>query len=162
MRARVPTAVVDNTYEAFPEGYYNGKITGAELRDPNKDGSWLVLKLATGDVTPKEGTADPGRSAFSGDITIKTDGVDLFEIEDFTDRNIPYPVRLSAGLLAGLAESLGVGTRQNGAVEADLKALAEALIDGNFEGESIGFSVKHWTPKGGDTRDQFGSFGAAG
>lgn len=162
MRARVPTAIIDNTYEAFPEGHYNGKIVGAELRDPNRDGSWLILKLAAGDVTPKEGTPNPGRGAFSGDITLKSNGIDLFEIADFSDTSIPYPIRLSAGLLAGLAEVLGVGDRSNGAVETDLKAFTTALLDGQFQGEAVGFSVKHWSKADGTPRDQFGAFGAAG
>lgn len=162
MRASVPTAVVDNTYEVFPQGYYDGDIAAAELRDPNKDGSWLTLKVAVSNITPKDGTQDPGRSAFQSDLTIKTDGVDLFEVEDFSDRDLPFGIRRSAGLLAGLAEGLGVATRENGSVQADLRAVAEALIEGNFEGERVGFEVAHYTPKDSDkARDQYNRFGPA-
>lgn len=162
MRASVPTSTVDNTYEAFPRGAYDGEIQGAEIRDPNNDGSWLVLKLSVSGVTPKEGTADPGRSAFQSDITLKTDGVDVTTVEDFGNRDLPFPIRRSGGLLAGLSEALGVASRDNGQVSFDPAAIVDALVDGQFVGEKVGFEVGHYTPKGStDARDQYNRFGPA-
>lgn len=139
MRAAVPAAVVDNSYSAFQPGYYNGQIAGAEIRTPQE--GWQVIKLVVDNITPQEGTNDPGRTRFQGDLTIETDGVNLFEVEDFGKGDLPFMIRKSAGLLAGLAEGLGVGERVNGIVHADLKQVAEALIAGQFKGEKIGFEV---------------------
>lgn len=163
MRASVPTSVVDNEYENFPKGYYDGNIDSAEVRDPNDDGSWLMIRLAVDEITPKEGTADPGRGRFSSDITVKTDGVDLFEVEDFNNPDLPFGIVRGAGLLAGLAEALGVGERdeQTGQVVADLEAVAQAVTGGQFEGERVGFGVSHYTNSKGDTYDQFERFGPA-
>lgn len=162
MRAEVPTSVVDNSYTVFPEGYYEGAIASAELRDPNNDGSWLVLKVGLNDITPKDGTSLTDRKTFKGDITVRTNGTDLFEMDGFTGDDLPFAIVRSAGVLAGLAEGLGVATRTNGAVNVDLKATAEALIDGQFEGERVSFQVTHYTPKGSDKpRDQYNRFGAA-
>lgn len=162
MKAQVPNTIVDNDYEAFPEGFYDGEISGAQLRDPNNDGSWLILKLSLTNVTPKDGTQDPGRNRFSGDITLRTDGTDLFEVSNFADNELHFAIRRSAGLLAGLGEGLGVATRVGGSVDVDLKAVAEALIDGNFENAKVGFQVSHYTnKKSGKTYDQFARFGSA-
>lgn len=162
MRASVPTSVVDNTYEVFPQGYYDGDIVEAEVRDPNGDGSWLTLKIRTENITPKEGTEDPGRSAFQSELTIKTDGIELFDVDNFNDRSIPFGLVRAAGALAGLAEGLGVATRENGAVDVDLRQVAEALAAGQFNGERVGFQVTHYSPKDSDkTYDQFGGFGPA-
>ena len=161
MRASVPTAVVDNTYENFPQGNYDGEIREAELRDVNNDGSWLTLKVGVDNITPREGTANPGRDRFQSDITIRTDGVDLFEVTDFSNPDLPFGIRRAAGLLAGLGEGLGVAERTVEGVSVDLKAVAEALIDGKFKGERVGFEVTHYTNKKDKTFDQYNRFGAA-
>lgn len=162
-RARVPGALIDNSYENFPKGFYDGDITGAEVRDPNGDGSWLTLKLSVDNITPKEGTADPGRTRFQGDITLRTDGVDLSEVEDFGNGDIPYGVRKAGGLIAGIAEGLNVATRgDDGVLDVDLAAMVDALTSGDFEGERVGFEVSHYSPKTSDkTYDQFNQFGPA-
>lgn len=159
MRARVPTAAIDNSYEAFPEGAYDGQIASATLRDPNGDGSWLILKLGLDSIVPKEGTSDPGRERFSGDITIETDGVNVFDVEDFGNGKLDFRIRKSGALLAGLAEGLGLVTRENGQVDVDLREVADSLIDGQFEGETVGFEIGNWQPKEGPTRDQYRAFG---
>lgn len=163
MRASVPSTIVDNEYSLFPEGAYEGKIASAELRDPKGDGSWKVLKVALEDVTPREGTADPGREKFQSDITIVNDGIDVLEVTDFASQEIPFQIRRAAGLLAGLGEALGVAERKNGVVHADLKAVAEALIGGEFKGEKISFEVTHFKGKkeGSKPRDQYNRFGPA-
>lgn len=161
MRVSIPTSGIDNTYEAFPEGAYEGQIASASLRDPNNDGSWLVLKIGIDSITAKEGTSETTRDRFSGDITIQTDGVNLFEVENFGNGKIPFTIKKAADLLAGLAEGLGVAGRDGGRVDVDLKEVAEALIDGQHEGDSVGFEVANWQPKaeGSSLRDQFASFG---
>ena len=162
MRARVPSNIIDNSFKLFPEGAYDGDITGAVIRDPNNDDSWLLLKVSVGNITAKDGTASPGRDRFQSDITLKTDGTSVFEIEDFGGADVPFVLERGAGLLAGLAEGLGIAeTRENGAAYVDLKEVVEALIDGNFEGERVGFEVAHWTSKGDKpvTRDQYVTFG---
>lgn len=162
MRASVPATTVDNSYETFPAGYYTGEITSVELRDPNGDGSWLVLKVAVAGITPKKGTPAPGRDRFQGDITIKTDGVDLFTVESFGNPDLPFMIRKGAGLLAGLAEGLGVAKRVNGQVEADLEAVSEALIAGEFKSNKIGFEVSNRKAKDSDkVYDGYNRFGAA-
>ena len=162
MRASVPTSAVDNTYEEFPVGMYDGEIGSAEIRDPNGDGSWLTLKLGVENISAKEGTDDPGRSTFQSDITILTDGTDLREVEDFSNGELPFPIRRAAGLLAGLAEGLGVATRENGRVEVDIQAIADALTNGEFAGERVGFEVSHfYNKKTKKTRDQYNRFGPA-
>lgn len=167
MRVRVPKAVVENSYEAFPEGNYEGVISGADVRDPNNDQSWLLIKLATSDVTAREGTADPGRSAFSGDIVLRNtdretgDVVDVREISD-VNGSTPFAIRRSAGLLAGIAAALQVGdVADSGDVEVDLGEVAEALVNGDFEGQKIAFAVSHYTNRKGDTYDQFDVIGPA-
>lgn len=159
MRVSIPTSGIDNTYEAFPEGAYTGEIASAALRDPAGDGSWLVLKVGVNNIVPKDGTADPGRNRFSGDITIQTDGVNLLEVEDFANGEVPFTVKKAADLLAGLAEGLDVVSREDGRVEVDLREIFEGLIDGQFEGETVGFEIGNWQPKEGPTRDQYRAFG---
>jgi hypothetical protein len=154
--------VVDNSYAVFPEGTYTGALSGAEVRDPKSDGSWLTLKVSLDDITPMDGTADPGRTKFNGDLTILTDGHDLREIEDFSNRDIPFSVVRSAGLIAGIAEALGVASRENGQVDVDIRQVLEALTEGNFAGERVAFEVTHYSPKNSDkTYEQFNRFGAA-
>lgn len=163
MRASIPTNVVDNSYAVFPEGFYTGALTSAEVRDPKSDGSWLTLKVGLGEVTPNEGTADPGRASFKGDLTIRTDGHDILEIEDFSNREIPFSLVRSAGLIAGIAEALGVASREGGNVDVDIREVVEALTEGNFSGERVSFQVTHYSPKNSDkVYEQFGAFGTAG
>jgi hypothetical protein len=159
LRASVPTSVIDNTYENFPQGTYDGDIGSAEIRDPNGDGSWLLLKLGLTTVAAAEGTGDPGRSAFTSDITLVTDGVDVRET-DFSGK-IPFPITRASGLLAGLAEGLGVATRTNGRVDIDLQSVVDALTGGEFSGERVGFQVSHFTNRKDKTYDQYAHFGPA-
>jgi len=162
MRASIPTNVVDNSYTVFPEGFYTGALSSAEVRDPKSDGSWLLLRVGLDTITPNDGTADPGRESFRGDITISSDGHDLREITDFSSKEIPFGVVRSAGLLAGIAEALGVATRENGQVDVDLRQVVEALAEGNFAGERVAFEVTHYKPKNSDKiYEQFNRFGAA-
>lgn len=167
MRVRVPKAVVQNSYEAFPEGHYEGIISGADVADPNNDQSWLLLKLSVSDITPREGTADPGRSAFSGDITLRNtdrDTGDVIDVREISDLNgsTPFSIRRAAGLLSGVAAAVEVGdVADNGDVEVDLSQVAEALVDGDFEGQKVAFAVSHYTNRKGDTIDQFDVIGPA-
>lgn len=163
MRASIPTNIVDNSYAVFPEGKYTGSLSGAEVRDPKGNGSWLTLKVSLDEISPMEGTEDPGRTKFNGDITILTDGHDMREIADFSDRNLPYALVKSAGLIGGMAEALGVASRENGRVDVDIPAVLEALTEGNFAGERVGFEVAHYSPKNSDkTYEQFNAFAMAG
>jgi hypothetical protein len=161
MRASVPSTVVDNEYSLFPQGTYEGEIATAELRTP-KEG-WQVLKLAVENVAPREGTGDPGREKFQSDITILNEGVNVLEVADFSDPDVPFQIKRAAGLLAGLGEALGVAERVNGVVHADLKQVAEALIAGEFKGNKIAFEVTHFQGKkaGSKARDQYNRFAPA-
>lgn len=163
MRARVPTQLVDNEYEAFPKGFYDGDIDSAEVRDPKDDGSWLTMEVGFASITPKEGTNDPGRSRFSNGITIYSEGVHVKDVEDFSNNDLPFGVRRAGGLLAGLAEGLGVATRDDdGYLDVDIEAVIDALTSGEFEGERVGFQVGHYSPKNSDkTYEQFERFGPA-
>jgi|TARA_A100001037_G_scaffold91951_1_gene83355 hypothetical protein len=163
MQATIPTSLIDQSYETFPEGTYSGDIDSAAIRDPKGDGSWLTLKLGLDGVAPNEGTNDPGRTRFTGDITVATDGYDVREISDFSDRNVPFPVRRAGGLLAGLAEGLGI-VQRNGTnmVAVDVSQVLDALTEGNFSGERVAFEVTHYTPASGKTREQFNQFGVSG
>lgn len=162
MRANIPTALVDNAYEVFPKGTYVGRIDGAEVRDVKNDGSWITLKLELSGISAVEGTEDPGRTRFSSDLTISSDGTSLLEVTNWGDSNIPYGVRKSAGLLAGLAEGLGVAERGPNGVSADLAQVVEALTEGQFKGEQVAFEVDHYSPKNSDkTYDQFNRFAPA-
>ena len=164
MRASIPTNVVDNTYATFPAGVYTGGLASAEQRDPQGSGEWLTLKVGFNEVTPNEGTEDPGRSSFAADITIRTGGFDVTEIEDFSKRDIPFAIVRSAGLLASMAEALGVASRENGRVDVDIRQVVDALTEGNFAGERISFEVSHYTPKNSPDKvyEQFAHFGMAG
>jgi len=162
MRVSIPTSVVDNTYTAFPEGTYTGALVSAEVKDPKDDGSWLLLKLGLDGISANEGTEDPGRSKFTADITLYTDGQNVAEIENFNADGVPFSLVRSSGLLAGIAEGLGVVTRDGTQVVVDLEQVIAALTDGNFEGERVSFEVSHYTPKGSDkTYEQFSAFGPA-
>ena len=164
MRIDIPTSIVDNDYEVFPVGKYNGTISGAKVRDPNGDGSWVIAKVSVTDVTPREGTAEPARNAFSGDITLRNtdkDGnvVDVRDLDRITDKT-PFPVRRAAGLLAGLGTAAGVADRTDGRVSVDLGQVAEALVNEQFNNQRIGFEVTHYL-KDGKPRDQFTVIGPA-
>jgi len=162
-KARVPGSLIDNEYQTFPKGFYDGDIASAEIRDPRNDGSWLSLELGMENVTPKEGTEDPGRSSFSTGITISTDGVHVTEVEDFSNGELPFAIRRAGALLAGLAEGLQVTTRDDsGVVEVDIEAVVNALTSGEFEGDRVGFQVDHYSPKNSDkTYEQYNRFGHA-
>ncbi len=165
MRVQVPSAIVNNEYPVFPQGAYDGKITAAAVRDPNNDGSWVLIKLTVGDITPREGTADPGRDRFSGDITLRnTDQEgnvqDLRELSEFNGTT-HWSIQTGARLLAGLAAGLDVAeVDEAGNVNVDFSQVAEALIDGAFEGQRVGFEVNNYvskkTKKTGDGFDAFG------
>lgn len=159
---RIPTNLIDNTYELFPPGDYDGSIDGAELRDPMGDSSWVILRVSLTDIRAREGTADTDRTTFSGDITLLSNDVDLRELDTIT-ADTPFMLQRASGLLGGIAEGIGVtGERTNGAVDADVPAIVEALTNGQFEGERVGFSVSHYKPKGKDkVYEQFLRFGVA-
>ena len=163
MRASIPTNVVDNSYAVFPEGTYTGHIASAEVRDPKGDGTWQTLKIGLDSVMPIDDTPDPGRQRFAADITIVTDGFDLREIEDFSKRDIPYAIVRAGGLLGGMAEALGLVTREGGRMEVDLLEVVTALTEGNFASEAVAFQVTHYIPKNAPDkpREQFGSFRSA-
>tara|TARA_R110002020_G_scaffold121916_3_gene277024 strand:+ start:17856 stop:18353 length:498 start_codon:yes stop_codon:yes gene_type:complete len=165
MQVTIPTSLIDQSYEAFPEGTYSGELDSSELRDPKGDGSWLTLKLGFDEVMANTGTDDPGRSRFTGDITIATDGYDVRELQesDLRNKNVPYSVRRTSGLLAGMAEGLGIVQRNGtGGVTVDLAEIVEALTEGNFAGERVAFEVSHYTTAAGKTREQIKQFGRAG
>lgn len=166
MRAVVPTSVTDNRPDAFPEGFYEGTISGAAVRDPNKDGSWVLVALSLSDITPREGTADPGRKSYRSDILLRNtdrDGnvVDIREL-DSVNGGTPFQIRRAAGLLAGLGLAVGAAERTPQGDIVDFGAVAEQLVGGAFEGQRISFQVNHWTPKGGgEARDQIVRIGPA-
>lgn len=166
MRVTVPSAVVQNSYTAFPAGNYDGTLTGAQVRDPNGDGSWVIIKVSAGDISPREGTADPGREKFSGDITIRNTDKDTGEAQDLRELsevngNLHWSIERGAGLLAGMGAAFGVAEVDDaGNVSVDLGALATALIDGQFEGERFGFEVTNRT-RDGKTYDGFRTIGPA-
>lgn len=145
MKAHVPTSLVDNEYELFPAGTFVGKLSGATLRE-NSDGSRVSLRVSIGDTQPAdEEQPDTNGRTFSGDVAVRWDGQSVTEIADFSDDNLPFPLRLGAARLAGLAECVGAAERdtETGTVSTDFARLIEALQDGAFEGETVGFSVQH-------------------
>lgn len=166
MRVQVPSAVVNNSYKAFPQGSFDGTISAAQVRDIKNDGSWVVIKLSLDKVTPREGTPNPGRDRFSGDITlVNTDRegntVDLRQLTEING-DTPFSIERSAGLLAGLGAALGVAEVDDaGNVGVDFSQVAEALVDGQFAGQRIGFEVSHYTTSKNETRDQLATIGMA-
>lgn len=161
MRASIPTAIVDNTYENFPEGTYVGSIDGAEIRDVKDDGSWITMKLSIGSITPADGTEDPGRKRFTGELTLVNDENDVRTMTNF-GQGAHFGLVRTAGLLAGLAEGLGVAERTPQGVQVDLDAVISGLADGQFAGEQVAFEVTHYTSKSnGKTYDQYAKFGPA-
>lgn len=161
MRVSIPTALVDNTYENFPEGTYVGTIDGAEIRDVMNDGSWITLKISVDGVSPIGNTPEPGRQRFTGEVTLVTDGSDIRTLTDF-GKDTHFGLVRAAGLLAGLAEGLGVGERTPQGLQVDLDAVINGLADGQFAGEQVAFEVTHYTSKkSGKTTDQYAKFGPA-
>lgn len=161
MRAKVPAARVHNEYEAFPPGYYDGNLSGAEVRDPRGEGEWLTLRVSLDNVAAREGTEDPGRTRFNGDITILTDGYDVREIDDFSNDNLPYQIQVAGELLGGIAEGLGVYETEGRDIVFDPEAVISALASGDLEGERLGFGVRNWEDNDGNVRDDFSQFGPA-
>lgn len=165
MLARVPTALAENRYELFPTGTFTGLLSGAESRSPLDDDSWRLIRLSVSDTAPfSNEDPDTNGRGFNDDITVLTDGVMLTEVEDFTNQDIPFPIRRSAGLLAGLALAVGAATPDdNGYLNVDFASFIEALLEGTFENEEIAFEVSHYTPnkEGAETRDQFARIGPA-
>lgn len=167
MRVNVPNAIVDNEYPAFAPGTYDGTIASADVRDPNKDGSWLLIKLGLSDVTPREGTQGDGRSAFSGDIVIRNTDQETGAVQDLREMEsingeCHWSIERGAGLLAGIGFALGVADRDEQNTTVDLAQVAEALVDGDFAGQRVGFEVGNYiSKKNQKTYDQFNAIGPA-
>jgi hypothetical protein len=166
MQVKVPNRIVDNSYTAFPRGNYDGTISGAAVRDPNNDGSWVLVKLSLEGITPREGTADPGRTNFSGDIVIRNTDKDTGEAQDLRELsevngNLHFTVERGAGLVAGLGAAVGAAERDETGVSVDLGAVIESLVDGAFEGKRIGFTVNNRKDKNDPTKiyDGFAAIG---
>lgn len=158
MRVSVPSAVAHNKYEAFPEGFYTGEISEAK-QVQSQDGSWRGVSISHGSVLPNEGTDDPGRNRYTATLTIERDGVNVLEVADFTDDSLPYGIRKSGALLAGLAEGLNIAEVANGQIDFDPEALVEALLEGTFEGERVSFEVTNWGEN--NENDQVEQYGPA-
>lgn len=164
MRATVPTGRIRNRYDPFPEGTYRGRIDETEVRDPNDDGEWLLVEVSVEDIEPVDETDDPGRDSFSDDLTVKTDGLHIADIEDFTQDDLyegrTFGLVRAAGLLAGLGEAVGATEIDDEEMEqsVDIEAILEALTSGEFDSEVVGFEVGHYERDDG-LDDQFVAFG---
>mgnify|MGYP006283097509 CR=1 FL=1 len=162
MRAPIPTGRIRNRYDPFPQGTYRGRLTEAEVRDPTGEGEWLTIEVTVEDIEPVGETDDPGRSTYSDDLTIQTDGLHVDDVEDFTNDEVPFGLVRTAGLLAGLGEAVGALEIDDGAVEnaVDISPILSALNEGEFDGEIVGFEIGHWTNNDDEVNDQFAAFGA--
>lgn len=170
----VPTALVDNDYELFPEGAFMGVLSGAA----QKEFDWgTILNVSLAKTSPlDEGGAETNGRTFTGRISLSHDGVSLFDITSV--EGATFPLRKAAGLLAGLAEAVGAVERTNGSISLDLEDFVEALTGGVYEDQAVLFRVSHnsWETKDSagevvrdgsgspviNTRDEFFQIGAAG
>lgn len=166
MQASVPTTAVDNEYELFPEGTFVGELSGAELRE--RDDGRADLQVSFSNTAPfSENDPDTGGRTFSGKIAVVRDGINVTDVGDFSDQDLPWAIRKAGALFGGLAEAVGAGQRdeETGQVYLDVAQLLGALQDGDFAGESAVFEVTHFsfTPDDEDdeiTLDQFNRIGA--
>lgn len=159
MRATIPKAVADNDIEPFPVGIFRGKLTEVSTYT-NDEGTYGAVNLRFEDVTPlDEASNDPGNRPYTDRITIMAQDEDgnllaLPEIDDFTG-DLPFGIRMGAGLLASLADALGAAERdEDRNVLVDIGAFLDALTSETFEGEEVSFQVTHWTNKDKVTRHQ--------
>lgn len=165
MQATVPTSLVDNEYELFPEGTFVGELASATRRD-NDEGDRVSLRVSLANTRGLGGDApETGGRTFSDDIVTVWDGISVAEVSDFSDDSLPYPLRLGAARLAGLAEACGAAQRGDNGVAVDFAAFVEALQEGEFEDREVAFEVNHRSYENNDgeevTRDEFQRIGPA-
>lgn len=163
MLATIPTSLVDNEYELFPEGTFVGKLADAKTR--TFDGGDAVINVSITDTEVVEGDQDPGGRTFTGRITFTQGGLNVLEVSNFGDNTLPFGIRRAGGLLAGLAEAVGAVQRDpSGApVALDLEAFVDSLLTGEYAAAPVRFTVTHYTPKksGSKARDEFLRIGPA-
>lgn len=168
MRAHVPTSLVDNEYELFPEGTFAGELASAE-RQEYDDGERITIRAAFANTRGLgEDAPETNGRTFTGEIPVRHGGQSVTEIADFSNSEIPFPLRLGAGWLAGLAEAVGAATRdeETGVVDVDFAEFLEALQDGEFKDREVAFEVRHRTYENNDGEevetDDFRRIGPAG
>lgn len=163
MQVEIPNHVVQNEYPAFPAGHYEGVVSDAQIRDPRGDGSWLLIRLRLTDVQPREGTPDPGRRSFSGDITLRNtdkDGnvLDLRVVSE-VNGSTPRSLQRGAGLIAGLAAAAGLAERTANGLVVDLDYVVSELLSDQMNGLAVAFTVTNRTDKNGKLIDELSVIG---
>jgi len=145
--AHVPSALVDNEYELFPEGTFTGKLVGAKMRTFDSGDQILNISVG-GTAAASDEDPDTGGRTFTGRVQLKRQNLSILDITTFGP-NVPFPLRRAGGLLAGLAEAVGAGERGDAGVDVDLEDFIEDLMGGAFENAELLFEVTHnsWTRK---------------
>lgn len=139
----VPTSIVENTYEPFPEGTYMGTYSDFSIRD-NADGSWMALDLTFTDIQPADDTSPEDGRPFTGSVTIRVKDVSLVDVDDVS--SLPrelFALRLGAGLLGGLALAFGEAHETDEGVDFDLENFISKLQNGAMQGKQAAFVTKH-------------------
>lgn len=161
---KVPKAVVDNDYQAFPEGLFKGKFAFVKDDSRGEQGSddWRFgLRVAfTGLAPAVDGGPDVGARPFSGTIGVIRDGANLLEITSQEEIDaLSFPLQRGLMLLTQLAVVVGAASRDaKGNVAVDLDTFVEDVRAHKYDGRNAGVEVTHWFPNGSDSaQDQIGT-----
>jgi hypothetical protein len=142
----IPTTIVDNVYEPFPEGTYRGRLADCKLVT-NDDKTWAGLEVSFIDNEPLNDSPEDAR-AFTDTITIRAKGTSITEVTDF--KTLPkelFGLRLGGGLLAGLAEAFGAAIRTEDGVALDLEDFISNLQSGSHKDKMAVFITRHRSRK---------------
>lgn len=151
---RVPSAVVDRRPTPFPAGTYIGRISEVGDRR-SEDETWISLSMIFDEITPADDdTKEVGTRKYRARFTVVQNGVAVWDIEEFTD-DTDFRLQQAAGLLSQLAVALGQAKiLANKDVEIDMEDFCDGLLQGDFSGEEVMFSVGNRPYKGRDGTDR--------
>jgi hypothetical protein len=142
MQSVIPTNIVDNVYEPFPEGTYKGRLADCKLVT-NDDKTWAGLEVSFVDNEPLNDSPEDAR-AFTDTITIRAKGKSITEVDSFATLPKEYfGLRLGSGLLAGLAEAFGAAVRTEDGVAVDLEDFISNLQSGAHKDKYAVFITRH-------------------
>lgn len=136
----VPRNVIEGRSAPFPAGVYLGRLNEAK-EAWSEDQKSLNVSVQIRDITALDGP-NVGARPYSQRLAIVAKGYNVVDLKDFTDDNIPFPIRTSAGLLTQIAIAFGAATVTPEGARVDLDRFLQDLVAGAYKDRVVQFSVE--------------------